>query len=38
MLVVDDFGSKYVNKRDAEHLLDALKDHYIIIIDWTGGP
>ncbi len=36
MLVIDDFGIKYANKRDAEHILHALKDHYKVEIDWTG--
>ncbi|KAL7467414.1 hypothetical protein ACHAXS_011400 [Conticribra weissflogii] len=31
-VVVDDFGIKYINKRDAEHLLIALKDHYKVEI------
>ena len=35
-LVVDDFGIKYEKKADAEHLLNALKKHYTIDIDWEG--
>ncbi|KAL7463321.1 hypothetical protein ACHAXS_003694 [Conticribra weissflogii] len=35
MLVLDDFGIKYVNKQDAEHLLNAPKDHSKVEIDWT---
>ena len=35
-LCVDDFGIKYVNKDDADHLVSALKSHYNITIDWTG--
>ena len=35
-LCVDDFGVKYTNKRDAQHLLDALKEKYHIKSDWTG--
>ena len=27
-LVVDDFGVKYIDKADAEHLIAALKKHY----------
>ena len=34
---VDDFGVKYFNKADADHLLTALKTHYSLTIDWTGG-
>jgi hypothetical protein len=36
-LVVDDFGIKYVNKADAEHLLQALRDKYTITTDWNGA-
>ncbi len=32
----NDFGIKYVNKKDAEHLLNALKDYYKVEIDLTG--
>eukprot|EP00956_Cyclotella_meneghiniana_P005705 scaffold7330_cov24-Cyclotella_meneghiniana.AAC.1 len=35
-LVVDDFGIKYVGKEHAEHLLNALKEHYTLDIDWEG--
>ena len=35
-LVVDDFGVKYVDKKDAEHLIAALKDSYEISVDWEG--
>jgi len=36
-LVVDDFGIKYVGKEHAEHLLETLREHYTISIDWTGS-
>eukprot|EP00804_Cyclotella_cryptica_P024442 CCRYP_019261-RA/>CCRYP_019261-RA protein AED:0.29 eAED:0.18 QI:0/0/0/1/0.33/0.25/4/0/786 len=36
-LVVDDFGIKYVGKEHADHLRNALKQHYTIDIDWTGS-
>ena len=36
-LVVDDFGVKYVNKDDADHLANSLKNAYKIAEDWTGG-
>ena len=36
LLVVDDFGIKYTDKRDAEHLLAALQDAYKISVDWDG--
>ena len=35
-LVVDDFGIKYVGEEHAKHLLDVLKEHYEISIDWSG--
>ena len=36
-LVVDDFGIKYVNKEDADHLAHSLKNAYQLAEDWTGG-
>ena len=36
-LVVDDFGVKYVDKENADHLIQALNKMYIIYIDWTGA-
>lgn len=36
-LVVDDFGVKYINKANAQRLIDALQEDYQITIDWTGG-
>ncbi|KAL7479933.1 hypothetical protein ACHAW6_007838 [Cyclotella cf. meneghiniana] len=35
-LVVDDFGIKYIGKEHANHLLNALKEHYTLDIDWEG--
>jgi hypothetical protein len=35
-LVVDDFGVKYVDKEHAQHLKNALKEHYKLTCDWTG--
>jgi hypothetical protein len=35
-LVVDDFGIKYVGKEHADHLLNVLKEHYTIDINWEG--
>lgn len=37
VLCVDDFGIKYQGNKNAQHLLDALKDLYTIAIDWTGS-
>ena len=36
-LVVNDFGVKYVDKADAEHLENALKANYPMTTDWTGN-
>ncbi len=36
-LVVHYFGIKYVNKKDAELLVNALKDYYNIEIVWKGA-
>jgi len=36
-LVVDDFGIKYVNAEDAEHLIATLEEFYKLHIDWEGG-
>ncbi len=35
-LIVDDFGVKYINKEDGEHLASVLKQDYEIDIDWEG--
>jgi hypothetical protein len=35
-LVVDDFAVKYITKSDANHLCDALLQHYEITTDWEG--
>jgi hypothetical protein len=35
-LVVDDFGVKYVGKEHAQHLKNALKEHYKLTCNWTG--
>ena len=35
-LCVDDFGIKYFNKADAQHLLTSLKKHYTVSTDWEG--
>ena len=36
-LVVDDFGIKYVGQHNLQHLLNAIKKHYDISIDYTGS-
>ena len=35
-LTVDDFSVKYFSKQDANHLLQVLKEHYTVSVDWTG--
>jgi hypothetical protein len=35
-LVVDDFGVKYIGKEHAQHLKNALKEHYKLTCNWTG--
>ena len=35
-LCVDDFGIKYYNQNDAEHLMTALRSAYEITVDMTG--
>jgi hypothetical protein len=34
--VVDDFGIKYKGKEHADHLIAAIREKYILKIDWTG--
>ena len=36
-LCVDDFGVKYVNRINAEHLIAAIQAHYECTVDWTGN-
>ena len=36
-LIVDDFGIKYTNKDDIDHLFAAIKDKYPLKIDWEGA-
>jgi hypothetical protein len=36
-LVVDNFGVKYVNQPDAQHLVDAISKSYTTTQDWTTG-
>ena len=36
-LVVDSYGIKYTNKKDAEHLISALQTKYEVTQDCTGG-
>ncbi len=34
--MVDNFGVKYVNKADVEHVLSVLTENYEIDRDWDG--
>jgi hypothetical protein len=36
-LVVEDFGVNYVDKADANHLINALWELYEVKTDWTGS-
>jgi hypothetical protein len=36
ILVVDDFGVKYVGKEHTEHLKQVLKEHHKVTTDWKG--
>jgi hypothetical protein len=36
-LVVDDFGVKYVNENDVNHLIASIKKNYMLTEDWTGN-
>jgi hypothetical protein len=36
-LVVGDFGVKYVNKNDVNHLIASIKENYKLTVDWTGN-
>jgi hypothetical protein len=37
VLCVDDFGVKYFSKKDAQHLIDAVKASYELTVDWSGA-
>jgi hypothetical protein len=37
LLVVDDFGIKYVGQEQADHLKAGIEKHYQISCDWTGS-
>ncbi len=36
-LVIDDFGVKYVNKEDVDHLVESIKATYTLTKDWVGN-
>ena len=35
-LVVDDFGVRYIGKQNADHLLNAIQEHYQVSTYWEG--
>ena len=37
MLVVDDFGIKYIGQQHANHLIGILKEFYEVEVDWDGS-
>jgi hypothetical protein len=37
LLVVDDFGIKYIGKEHVQHLINTLKQNYDIEEDWDGN-
>ncbi|KAL7545107.1 hypothetical protein ACHAWF_008464 [Thalassiosira exigua] len=37
LLVVENFGVKYAGREHAENLVAAIKNHYPLSEDWTGG-
>ena len=36
-LCVDDFGVKFFNKDDVQHLINTLSSKYTVTCDWTGN-
>eukprot|EP00957_Ditylum_brightwellii_P137776 10503239-Ditylum_brightwellii.AAC.1 len=36
ILCVDKFGVKYLNQKDAGHLVNSIKDKYCATVDWKG--
>ena len=36
-MVADDFAIKYTTKENADHLMNALKDKYAILVDWEAS-
>ena len=36
-MVVDEFGVKYVGKKHAEHLINAIQENYQVSTDWEGN-
>jgi hypothetical protein len=36
-LMVDDFGVKFVNKEDVDHLISSIKKTYTLTEDWMGN-
>jgi hypothetical protein len=36
-LVIDDFGVKYIGRKNVEHFKNALEDKYTVSTDWKGA-
>ena len=36
LLVVDDFGVKYVGEKNVQHLIDTVRQYYKCLCDWKG--
>jgi hypothetical protein len=36
VLVVDNFGIKYIQEKDLDHLIKSLEKHYEVTVDWEG--
>ena len=36
-LVVDNFGVKYIDKNDVDHLISSIKSNYELTVDWKGN-
>ena len=36
ILIVDDFGVKYVGEQHAQHLIEAIREEYTVEVDWAG--
>jgi hypothetical protein len=36
-LLLDDFGIKYTNRCNADHLLETTQEFYVVTTDWTGS-
>ena len=37
VLIVDDFGIKYIGKENALHFINAVRDKYNVEVNWEGN-